>query len=216
MPDRPDAPHTGPPAVNACGSRQTHAYGHRVKGAPKPSSIAALIDAKNSARRAVRALTGFNVKLEAAAAFCSKVKMTEPEAAVRHARDDFFHGIYRDLPLCEIERDMAQSLNAVLLLVAYAGAARAIERQLTANRRRAAEAEATAASREADINAVLRFDEFERGEIGAEAFAHGVVVHCRNTFGRNDPRAQAFLDAMAEHAASITARERSSGRRTVS
>lgn len=214
MTDNPtDAPPRGPPAPpiarNARGYRQTHAYGNPIKGTPRPTSVTALVDQKNYWRRAARGLIGVSKELAHAADFAGSVKMNQPEEAVRRARALTFGHHFSGSPLCEIERDLARGMNAVVLLVAYTGCKTAIERQLMAMPRTPQTAVPPVTLSDAEVAALLRFEAFERGKLGAEAFAQGVAVYCRLAFGPNDPRAHAFKEAMAKQAVEIVERERS-------
>lgn len=125
-------------SLNARGQPQTHAWGHIIRGAPKPETVAAIIDQRNSFKRALRALTAGSEKLEWAAAQCAHMRMNRPDAALLHCRRVSFGDRYDGLPLCQIEADMiAQGLNAMVVLFAYEAIKPAIARQLDALRRTA-------------------------------------------------------------------------------
>ncbi len=117
--------------LNARGRPQTHAWGHPIRGAPQPESIANIIDQRNGFKRALRAITAGNAKPEWAAEQCTQMRMNRPDLALLRCRRASFGDRYDGLQLCQIEADMvARGLNAMVVLFAYEAIKPAIARQL--------------------------------------------------------------------------------------
>lgn len=120
--------------LNSAGRPQHAVFGHCVKGRQlRPQSVTSIIDEKNRLRRSLRALTAGIERLEWAAEKVADMRMSRPDLAVLHCRRVAFDDRFRDLPFCEIEKDMIDiGQNAMVVLFSYQTVKRAIERQLNA------------------------------------------------------------------------------------
>jgi len=109
----------------------------------RPEPIRAIVDQRNHYKRALRALTHGQAKLEWAAEVCGRMNWSRPEEAILYARGAVFRGLYAGEPLCEIEQAMAvKRHNSMSVLVAYEVVAPVIQRQLNAAGRARAEVKA--------------------------------------------------------------------------
>ena len=120
--------------------------GH-LASAIKPLSSPERARARNSSqdrsrphfyRRALRAAVDGHSKIAWAADQCARMNIAVPEDAIRHLGQLHFHGLYRDLALTPIERDMVRQGTAFATLLAYRIVVKSIERELLAASRSAA------------------------------------------------------------------------------